>query len=94
MINFSLLHELPAQIAIKELTKIRGIGQWTAEMFALFVLRHSNILSIGDAGLQRTVKKLYGNTATLKEIGARWEPYCSIASWYLWRYIDATPLSN
>lgn len=92
MIDFSALTKLPAETAIKELTKISGVGQWTAEMFAMFALRHSNILSLGDAGLRRAVKKLYGETAELEKIGERWEPYCSVASWYLWRHLDANLL--
>lgn len=88
-LDFSVLPGLPAEAAIKELVKISGIGKWTAEMFAMFALRHSNILSLGDAGLKRAVKKLYGDTAELEDIGKRWEPYCSIASWYLWRHLDA-----
>jgi DNA-3-methyladenine glycosylase II len=88
-VNFSILYGLSAETAIKELTKIKGIGRWTAEMFTLFTLRHSDILSLGDAGLQRAVKKLYGDTAKLEKIGKRWKPYCSVASWYLWRYLDA-----
>jgi len=92
ILDFSALPELPPEAAIKELTKISGIGQWTAEMFAMFGLRHSNILPLGDAGLKRAVKKLYGNTAELEAFGKRWKPYCSIASWYLWRHLDANLL--
>jgi DNA-3-methyladenine glycosylase II len=88
-VNFSVLYELPAEVAITELTKIKGIGRWTAEMFALFTLHHSDILSLGDASLNRAVKKLYGDTAKLEIIGKKWKPFCSVASWYLWRYIDA-----
>jgi len=89
ILDFSVFPGLPAETAVKELTKISGVGQWTAEMFAMFAMRHSNILSLGDAGLKRAVKKLYGDTAELAKIGKEWEPYCSVASWYLWRHLDA-----
>lgn len=93
-IDFSVLYSLPIEIVINELIKISGVGQWTAEMFVLFALRHSNILSLGDSGLKRAVKKFYGDTAKLETVGKRWNPYCSVASWYLWRYLDANMLPN
>lgn len=76
---------------IAELLKVPGIGIWTAEMFLIFNLAHSNVLSIGDAGLQRAVKKLYGENYNLQKVSKKWTPYASVASWYLWRFIDAAP---
>lgn len=90
-ILFSDFFDKPSDEVITELIKVPGIGTWTAEMFLIFNLNHSNILSIGDAGLQRAVKKLYGQKYDLGKVGKKWKPYASVASWYLWRYLDATP---
>ena len=58
-------------------------------MFLLFNLKHSNVLSLADVGLQRAVRALYGPKATLAKAGKKWVPYCSVASWYLWQSLDA-----
>ena len=63
--------------------KVPGIGVWTAEMFLIFNLAHSNVLSIGDAGLQSAVKKLYGAKYDLQKVGVKWTQYASVAPWYL-----------
>ena len=92
--SFESLYNSPIEVVIDELVKIPGVGRWTAEMFALSTLRHANILSLGDAGLNRAVKKLYGSNASLEKKGEKWKPYCSVASWYLWRYLDANLLAE
>ena len=78
---------------IASLTTFPGIGRWTAEMFLIFVLGREDVFALSDAGLRRSIKKIY----KLKEkplddeflkISNSWRPYRSIASWYLWRYID------
>lgn len=74
---------------VTTLTAVRGIGPWTAEMFLIFGLKRPNVLSLADAGLQRAVRLLYGDTERLARLGRRWDPYCSVASWYLWRELDA-----
>ena len=75
---------------IKELTKIKGIGKWTAEMTLIFTLKREDIFSIGDAGLKRAIKNLY-NLVDEKEIlklSEKWKPKRSYASWYLWRSLE------
>ncbi len=79
----------PPEQVVLELVKVPGIGKWTAEMFLIFNLNHSDVLSLGDAGLQRATRLLYGESATLQAVGEKWRPYCSVASWYLWQYLDA-----
>ena len=76
-----------------ELLKIKGIGQWTYDMFAIFHLEHLDVLPLGDLGLIRAVEAQYfaGNKSSLKEIAKQavnWRPYRSIATWYLWRTTD------
>lgn len=90
-LDFDSLLSLSSEEIIQALIKVPGIGRWTAEMFLIFSLKHSNVLSLGDAGLQRAVRRLYGEKRTLEQVGKKWTPYASVASWYLWRFIDATP---
>jgi len=67
------------------LVALPGIGQWTAEMFLIFGLKRPDVLSLGDAGLQRAARMLFGDDVRLGEVGERWRPWRSVASWYLWR---------
>jgi DNA-3-methyladenine glycosylase II len=75
--------------AIKALVAVKGIGQWTAEMYLIFGLKRPDILSLGDAGLQRAARNLYNKEKTkdglLEKVAERWRPYRSVASWYLWK---------
>jgi len=78
---------------IGQLTAIKGIGEWTAEMFLIFSLGRLDVFSKGDGGLVRAINNLYGNGAELsaKErlaITEAWKPYRSIASLYLWASLD------
>jgi DNA-3-methyladenine glycosylase II len=77
---------------IEALIAIKGIGVWTAHMFLMFALGRLNILPVGDFGLRKAVGQLYGFeklpvAADIEAIARdnRWHPYCSVASWYLWR---------
>lgn len=87
-LSFDSLHEMDDEDVIAELTQVSGIGRWTAEMFLIFGLGRPNVLSVGDAGLQRAVRMLYGEFATLENLGEKWSPWRSVASWYLWRHLD------
>jgi DNA-3-methyladenine glycosylase II len=90
-LDFDALARQPDQEVITALAALPGIGQWTAEMFLIFGLKRPNVLALGDAGLQRAARLLYGEDAELETIGRVWQPYCSVASWYLWRHLDAVP---
>lgn len=74
---------------IQELTETSGIGRWTAEMFLIFGMGRPDVLSLGDAGLRRAKDSLYGDVITLESLGAIWSPWCSVASWYLWKHLDS-----
>lgn len=79
--------------AIRSLVKLPGVGPWTAEMLLIFALGRLDIYAMGDLGLRRAIERLYrkGKPLTdigLKRISNRWRPYRSVASWYLWRYLD------
>lgn len=81
---------------IEQLTAVRGIGRWTVEMLLIFRLGRPDVLPVGDLGIQKGVQLLYGLRALpsperVLKIGKPWSPYASIASWYLWRSLDARP---
>ena len=79
--------------AIKKLVSIRGIGPWSAEMFLIFKYNRANILPLADIGLINSFCKNYSidKSAFIREISVYqkiWQPYCTVATWYLWRDID------
>ncbi len=83
---------------IKELTSIKGIGTWTAEMFLIFHLTRPDVFPVKDLGILKAVDMHYtgGKRLTNKEYIAfaeRWAPYRSVASWYLWRALDPVPIA-
>jgi DNA-3-methyladenine glycosylase II len=86
------LADLDNESVIAELTKVKGIGRWTAEMFLLFTLKRENIFSYGDLGLRKGFAKLYGiDSPTDKHIAkviAGWSPYESYGSISLWHFLD------
>lgn len=78
---------------IKELSKIKGVGRWTAEMFLIFHLQRANILPLADIGLLKAVEKHYAvERATTAKIAEKWQPYRSVATWYMWRSLDPVPV--
>lgn len=84
------LHQVEDEQVIANLIQVKGIGRWTAEMFLIFSLGRPNVLPVDDLGLKAAVRKLYRlpelpTKAELKEMGAAWNPYCSVATWYLWQ---------
>ena len=92
--NINLLND---DEIIKKLIEIKGIGLWTAHMFLIFHLNRPNILPIGDVGLINSIKFSY-NKASLGEsdfskFRKMWSPWCTVASWYLWRNIDNSDVS-
>ena len=92
-INPKLFRELDDEVIISELTKVKGIGRWTAEMFLIFHLLRPNVLPLGDVGLQRALALHYGNgkipsLRKIKRITTSWIPWRSVATWYLWRSLD------
>lgn len=89
-INLSRLANFSDEEIIEQLTKVKGIGRWTAEMFLIFSLNRLNILPVADLGLQRAVQIEYQldhlpSPAILIEVGKAWHPYRSVATWYLWQ---------
>jgi len=64
---------------------IKGIGPWTISVFRIMVLREPDVLPLGDVGLERAVKNVYGAGADVRKLSENWRPYRSVACWYLWR---------
>lgn len=86
------------EAVIAELTTVRGIGRWTAEMFLIFNLLRPDVFPLDDIGLQRAVSGLYfaGEKQTrqaLAAFGERWQPWRSVATWLLWRSLDPVPVA-
>ena len=82
---------------IAELIAIRGIGRWTAEMFLIFYLMRPNVLPLDDVGLINGISKNYFSGESVsrsdaREVAAAWAPYCSVATWYIWRSLDPLPV--
>ncbi len=90
---FEELPQLSDQEVIDRLTRVKGIGAWTVHMFLIFALRRLDVLPTGDLGIRNAIRKAYGLkelplAAEMEELAARWRPYCTVASWYLWRSIE------
>jgi DNA-3-methyladenine glycosylase II len=97
LLDFSRLPEMPDEEVIKHLTQVKGIGVWTAHMFLMFSLRRPNVLPTGDYGVQMAVKKHYKKRKLpkpkdMEKIARAWEPYRSVACWYMWRSLDIKTL--
>src|SRR5690349_154440 len=92
-VRFHPVHTLEDAAIIEHFTQVKGIGVWTAQMFLIFALRRLDVLPTGDLGVRAAIKKAYNlaelpTPAEMEKIAAAWRPYCSVASWYLWRSLD------
>ena len=97
VLDFERLADLPDEEVIEHLTQVKGIGIWTAHMFLIFSLRRPNVLPTGDYGVQVAVKKHYKKRKLpkpkdMEKIARAWEPYRSVACWYMWRSLDIKTL--
>jgi len=97
-VQFDHLDALSNEEIITELTKVKGIGEWTVHMFLMFCMGRLDVLPSGDLGIRNGIKKLYDlpTIPTPLEIQVlaqknNWHPYESVASWYIWKSLDATP---
>ena len=89
--------DLPDEDIITELTAVRGIGRWTAEMFLIFHLTRPNVLPLDDVGLINGISRNYFSGEAVsrsdaREVAAAWAPYCSVATWSIWRSLDPVPV--
>ena len=92
-IIFDRLPELEDAVIIEQLTKVKGVGVWTVQMFLIFALKRLDVLPVADLGVRSAMKKAYGlpelpKPAEMQKIAESWRPYATVASWYLWRSLD------
>ncbi|WP_245738809.1 DNA-3-methyladenine glycosylase family protein [Nitrosomonas marina] len=82
---------------IAQLVRIKGIGRWTAEMFLIFHMLRPDVLPLDDIGLQRAICRHYFDNQSvdkqvMRKLAERWQPWRSVATWYLWRSLDPLPV--
>jgi DNA-3-methyladenine glycosylase II len=87
------LETLDDETIIQILTQVKGIGRWTVQMLLIFRLHRWDVLPVDDLGVRNGIRKLYDlpempDRKTVERIAQAWKPYCSIASWYLWRSLE------
>jgi len=92
-LDFTRLADMTDDAVIEHLTQVKGVGVWTAHMFLMFTLRRPNVLPTGDFGIRMAMKKHYRkrklpNPAQMEKIAKTWEPYRSLACWYLWQSME------
>ncbi len=92
-LKVALLREMPDEQVIEQLVQVKGIGRWTAEMFMIFCLGRQDVLPVGDLGLRKAMQKTYllddlPSPDSMREIARPWKPYCSIATWYMWKSLE------
>ena len=97
-IDIKRLKKMEDDDAIKYLSQVKGIGKWTAEMFLFFNQLRPNIYPVQDIGLLRAISVNYKTSyppslKDLEKYKKKWSPYCTVATWYMWRSIDPVPVS-
>ena len=93
LLNIARLPDMTDEEVIEHLTQVKGIGVWTAHMFLIFSLRRPYVLPTGDYGVQMAIRKHYKKRKLpkpkdMEKIARAWEPYRSVACWYMWRSLD------
>jgi DNA-3-methyladenine glycosylase II len=89
-LDIKILRKMSDDEVVIKLTKIKGVGKWTAEMILISTLNREDVFSLGDAGIRRAIKNLYGITDEKKilKLAEAWKPNRSLACWYLWRSLN------
>jgi DNA-3-methyladenine glycosylase II len=98
-LDFDRIKDLPDEDVIAALIEVKGVGQWTAEMFLMFHLAREDVVSVGDLGIRRAVQIAYGmddlpGPEELERIADEWRPHRTLACLYLWRSLDNTPVEE
>jgi DNA-3-methyladenine glycosylase II len=88
-LRLDVLNDMSDEAVIDALTSVKGIGRWTAEMFLIFRLHRPDVLPVGDLGIVKAIKTVYGlrtvpTPERMLRLGEAWRPYRSVACWYLW----------
>jgi DNA-3-methyladenine glycosylase II len=95
-LDLESIDALDDEAVVKQLTQIKGIGRWSAEMFLMFRLHRPDVLPIGDIGIVNAIHHQYRlrkrpTPDRIRKLGEKWRPYRSVACWYLWRSLDNEP---
>jgi DNA-3-methyladenine glycosylase II len=93
------LSEMNDEDVIEAITKVKGLGRWSAEMFLMFRLRRPDVLPVDDLGIVNAIHRLYKlrkrpDAKRIIKLGEAWRPYRTVACWYLWRSLENTPLDS
>ena len=99
MLHVQAWEEMDDEAIIAELVAIRGIGRWTAEMFLIFHMMRPNVLPLDDVGLINGISQNYFSgdpvsRSEAREVAAAWAPFCSVATWYIWRSLAPVPAAD
>jgi DNA-3-methyladenine glycosylase II len=92
-VDFEQLPRMSDDEVIEHLTRVKGIGVWSAQMFLMFALRRENVMPVGDLGIRMAIKKAYRKRKLpqpkdMLKLARNWAPYCTLACYYLWRSLD------
>jgi DNA-3-methyladenine glycosylase II len=95
-VHLDALDVLDDEAVIDELTRVKGIGRWTAEMFLMFRLHRPDVLPVDDVGIVNAIRRAYRlrkppSADRMRKIAGAWRPYRSVACWYLWQSLEAVP---
>lgn len=93
-LNLDGLHHLPDEAVVEQLSEVRGIGRWSAEMFLIFYLNRPDVLPVGDLGIRRAAEQAYGLTippgpGELRKLAEPWRPHRTLACLYLWESLTS-----
>ena len=98
-LDLDALQTLPDEEAILQIVAVKGLGQWSADMFLMFHLGREDVLPVGDLGIRRAVEGAYGlleipDSGTLEALARPWSPHRTLASFYLWESLDTKPVTQ
>jgi DNA-3-methyladenine glycosylase II len=98
-LHLDRLADMTDDQVIEALTKVKGLGRWSAEMFLMFRLRRPDVLPVDDLGIVNAIHRLYKlrkrpDANRIRRLGEAWRPYRTVACWYLWRSLENTPLDT
>jgi DNA-3-methyladenine glycosylase II len=98
-LRLAALERMDDELVVETLTKVKGVGRWTAEMFLIFRLQRPDVLPLGDLGIAKAVQRAYKlrkapSPDRLTRIGEAWRPYRSVACWYLWASLNNDPTKD
>ena len=95
-LDLAALKSQPDEEIVRVLDEVKGVGPWTVHMFLIFTLGRPNVLPVDDYGIRMSVQRIYGlkdlpKKAAIEKLAEKWQPYCTVASLYLWHAKDSSP---